>query len=361
MDFAFLSDSGAPQLSVALLSLLTEYSHQWRAAEVWWLTPNEARPLELVRGRVPELQTLTLDYSRGEALDVEPKGLISAFQFAPKLLHMEVHHFPLGQVLLDSSVEQNLQSLSTTFYYDEGNLMARDVPCLFDIICGCPSLNTVHLLHTDDSIVEGCQWPAPGAPRTVYAGLTSLSAIEGDSLNRISLPDLADLAVGPFTEDLSPGILPCLISLLRHSCCRLTHLALSSTAWAEESLGVLLALVPDLDTLNLMFGGTRGASNMLRILTRCLSTTGDDGPKYVPRLETLNIEMFAMRFRWSFIDKNFLDMVSMRAKGCLMGVHLREEYHSIYLDSVLKGDDLRRWCELEKDGLVHLHPPHHRL
>ncbi|KAF8906145.1 hypothetical protein CPB85DRAFT_1314184, partial [Mucidula mucida] len=344
LDFVFFSRRGSPVLSVALLSLLTEYSHQWRSASFFGLTPNEARPLELIRGCVPELQKLELDFM-GE--DVKRAELISAFQFAPKLLQVGLHYFPLGQVLLDSSVKQNLQSLTITYpdKEDDTDSVPGPVPFLYELIFGS-------LLHTG-------AWPAPRTPRTVFAGLTSLRAIEGDSLNRISLPRLANLAVGINSEALTPGILPCLIGLLRHSRCRLKTLVLRSVAWDEESLVMLLALVPDLAVLTLNFWGTQDLDDTLRILTRCLSATGDDGPKYVPQLETLGIQLsvIAAQSKWTFIDKGFLDMVLMRAERGLTVVRLYGMHRwSVNAVPTLKGDDLKQWRQLEKDGLIHRHP-----
>ncbi|KAF8906141.1 hypothetical protein CPB85DRAFT_1563484 [Mucidula mucida] len=356
LDFKFFSRSESPGLSVALLSLLTEYSHQWRSAEVHWLTPNEARPLELIRGRVPELQELNVSFTRGGE-DVKPTDLISAFQSAPKLLQVGLHHFPLDQVLLDASVKQNLQCLAITYPDKEEDTDLVPVPSLFEIISGYPSLKALRLSRSWKS--DAGAWPAPCAPRTVYAGLRSLRAVEGDSLNRISLPSLINLAVGINSEVLTPGILPCLISLLRHSRCHLKILGFCSVAWDEESLDVLLALVPDLIGLTVSFWGTQDVDDALRVLTRCLSAAIDDGPKSVPQLKRLSIHLsfMAAQSKETFIDKEFLDMLSMRADHGFKVVHFSGMHWGIGTVPVLKGADLRQWRKLEKDGLIHMHQP----
>ncbi|KAF8914796.1 hypothetical protein CPB85DRAFT_1296995 [Mucidula mucida] len=355
LDFTFYSNSETTRLSIALLSLLTEYSQQWRSVAVRWLTPKEARPLELVCGRVPELQTVTLSFTRG-GKDVKPTDLISAFQFAPKLSQVALHDFPLGQVSLDSSVKQNLQSLNLTYPCGEED-MANGFS-LSKFLCEYPSLKKFYLFRCRESTARAWPTPCGGASRTIYAGLTSVCAVEGGSLNRISLPSLVHLEVGSYTETLNPGVVPCVISLLQHSRCRLATLDLCAAAWDEESLRVLLALVPDLDALTITFESMQGVDDAVRILTHCLSD-GSPEPKYVPRLKVLYIDLAFMGMKWSFVDERFLDMVFIRADWGLLVVDFFVEYWGIDSVPVLTEDDLRRWDDLKKAGLIHVDPPHY--
>ncbi|KAF9012912.1 hypothetical protein BDZ89DRAFT_474696 [Hymenopellis radicata] len=65
-----------------------------------------------------------------------------------------------------------------------------------------------------------------GTPREVYASVVSLNTTEINSLYLISLPHLTDLNVVLVVDQVDFTILPSIISLLRHSRCRLSTLSL---------------------------------------------------------------------------------------------------------------------------------------
>ncbi|KAF8914794.1 hypothetical protein CPB85DRAFT_482695 [Mucidula mucida] len=63
-----------------LLSLLMEHSWRWRSAEFSVITTDNALLLQSVRGRVPQLEALTLHVERG---GFDRRDKISAFEIAP--------------------------------------------------------------------------------------------------------------------------------------------------------------------------------------------------------------------------------------------------------------------------------------
>ncbi|KAF9000794.1 hypothetical protein BDZ89DRAFT_694257 [Hymenopellis radicata] len=363
LDFTFSYRPGGRRYSdtreapAELLTLLMQYSSQWRSAEFITITFAEALLLENVRGRVPEIHSVLLSLNR-EKFEPEQTNMISAFEIAPKLSQVVLGTLPLGHVLLDSGVKQQLQCLRIKHYEGSDLMYSHGTPSLSAILHDYPNLTTVRISFDTVGEFRILAWPTPpppSAPRCVYPKLTSLAVAEGECLNHISLPNLVDLHVGLNAREYIPGLLPCIIGLFQHSRCSLLSLHLHYPKWDAASLGALLELVPDLEELSISFEGA-GVDDMLRTLTRYLGEKDGGGrPRYVPRLKTLFIRSrrHNPRPKWAFIDPMFLDMVSMRAaQPCgprLEVVRLRGNCDAT---EVFPFDDWERWDDMNDRGLL---------
>ncbi len=204
--------------------------------------------------------------------------------------------------------------------------------------------------------------PQADAPRVVHSSLESLViAGGGDSVHFVSLPNLVRLTVGAESNTtFIHRLMPCVISFLQHSCCRLTSLDLKFPSWDEESMCVLLELLPELDSLTILSGGLPGVDDMFRVLTSHLAATkdGDSGsrlePKCLPRLKTavINLAEAATPPQWAFVDGAFLDMVAMRGEHGLEVFHLCGQCDSGEAWSNLELDDRDRLDKMVKAGLL---------
>ncbi|KAF9012918.1 hypothetical protein BDZ89DRAFT_474811 [Hymenopellis radicata] len=335
LDFTFSYRRGGRysdtrEAPVELLTLLMQYSSQWRSAEFRAITFAEALLLENVRGQVPEIRSVRLSLIR-EEFEPEQTNMISAFEIAPKLSQVVLGTLPLGHVLLDSGVKQQLQYLRLEHHERSDPMYSHGTPSLSAILHDYPNLTTVHISFEarESRVLARPTPPPPSATRSVYLKLTTLAVSEVEYLNHISLPNLVDLHAGLHAREYIPGLLPCIIGLIQHSRCSLLSLRLHYPEWDAASLGALLELVPDLEELSILFGG-RGIDDMLHILMQYLGEQDGGGGRlrYVPRLKTLFIRLFQRNRplpRWTFIDPAFLDMVSMRGarRGGLEVVRLR--------------------------------------
>ncbi|KAF9000795.1 hypothetical protein BDZ89DRAFT_694335 [Hymenopellis radicata] len=244
------------EVPARLLSLLMQYSSRWRSAEFTGLTFLEALLLRSVRGQIPHLQSV------GLALYVEDIGseradMVTAFEVAPELSQVNLKGIPLSQVLLDPCAKQNLCSLRVNHSAAADLMFSCRTPTLSDVLRTYPKLTNISHRR---SFLDAVTWPTPpplDTPRTVYTNITSLSVADGDSINVISLPNLTDLDAGFGGRDFVEGLFPCVVSLLQHSRCRLSSLRLQYAEWDKDSMGVLLSLVPDLETLSISSGGCR--------------------------------------------------------------------------------------------------------
>ncbi|KAF9006368.1 hypothetical protein BDZ89DRAFT_571010 [Hymenopellis radicata] len=297
LDFTFSYRRGGRysdtrEAPVELLTLLMQYSSQWRSAEFRAITFAEALLLENVRGRVPEIRSVQLSLDR-EEFEPEQTDMISAFEIAPKLSQVVLGTLPLGHVLLDSGAKQLLQYLRLEHHERSDLVYAHGTPSLSAILHDYPNLTAVRISFEavrESRVLARPTPPPPSAPRSVYPKLTSLAVSEVECLNHISLPNLVDLHAGLHAREYIPGLLPCTIALLQHSRCSLSSLRLHYPEWDAASLGALLELVPNLEALSILFGG-RGVDDMLHILMQYLGEQDGGGGRlrYVPRLKTLFI------------------------------------------------------------------------
>ncbi|KAF9006370.1 hypothetical protein BDZ89DRAFT_571038 [Hymenopellis radicata] len=330
---------------VPLLYLLMEHSSRWRHAEFMDMTLAEVLILGNVRGRITQLRTVRLDVHWEED---ERTDIVSAFEVAPELSHVDLGGLSLDQVLLD---KQNLQYLQV-----KHGAFSEEYPIysLSNIIRASPKLTEITLYRSPFLDVVWAAPPPSSTPRSVYTNLTSLSVVEGESISVIALPNLTDLDVGIDVFGVVQGILPCVVSLLQHSRCRLSSLYLRFAEW----MGMLLGLVPDLEMLSISSGGMPGTGDMMSVLMHLLGEKSNaDGlsPKYVPRLEMLEISLFFMARlpRWTFTDNGFLDMVAMREEhGALEVVELDGDFERGEAFPPLCSDDLKRWMDMCEKGLI---------
>ncbi|KAF9012909.1 hypothetical protein BDZ89DRAFT_1046915 [Hymenopellis radicata] len=252
--------------------------------------PGGAAPQECP-WQIPHLQSVGLGLYV-EDIGSERADMVTAFEIAPELSHVNLNGIPLGQVLLDPCAKQNLRYLRVNHSAAADSRFSCRTPTLSNVLCAYPKLTNV--THRRCSFLDDVPWPASpplDTPRTVYTNITSLSVADGDSINVISLPNLTDLDAGFGGRDFVEGLFPCVVSLLQHSRCRLSSLRLQYAEWDEDSMGVLLSLVPDLETLSIWSGGLPEMENMMFVLTRLLGEKSEaDGPRprYVPRLKTLH-------------------------------------------------------------------------
>ncbi|KAF9005721.1 hypothetical protein BDZ89DRAFT_1049056 [Hymenopellis radicata] len=334
-----------------VLSLLMQYSSRWRHVKFIGISLAEALLLRDVHGRIPLLRSVKLHLCL-DSVESERTDMVSAFEIAPELSHVNLNGIPLGHVLLDPRAKQNLRYLRVNHSAAADSRFSCRTPTLSDVLCAYPKLTNI--THRRCSFLDDVPWPASpplDTPRTVYTNITSLSVADGDSINVISLPNLTDLDAGFGGRDFVEGLFPCVVSLLQHSCCRLSSLRLQYAEWDEDSMGVLLSLIPDLQTLSISSGGLPEMENMMFVLTRLLGEKSEANslkPKYVSRLKMLDISLCVMVprlfSRWTFISSAFLEMVAMREKyGALEVVELEGDFKRGEGFPHLCSDDLKRW------------------
>ncbi|KAF8992637.1 hypothetical protein BDZ89DRAFT_121277 [Hymenopellis radicata] len=86
----------APETHARMLSVLMQHSSRWRSAEFSAMSLNDALLLENVRGRVPELESITLSEVCLQRTGSE-RIVTSAFEIAPKLMRVDLHFVTLGR------------------------------------------------------------------------------------------------------------------------------------------------------------------------------------------------------------------------------------------------------------------------
>ncbi len=372
LDFVFRCNYA---FSEDLLSILMQTSSRWRSAEFSAITTDNALLLQSVRGSVPQLESLTLHLERG---GFESRDKISAFEIAPKLTRVGLCYVRLKQVVLEPSVKQNIRHLRIGSYPNK----STHRPSFLRVLRDFNNLTNVDFysrseldgaISQEEFIVFDCAprrghigipWtallPREDTSRTVYENIRSLRMGDEKWLSYIGLPNLVSLDVG---YDVSPVLIlnehlvPRVISLLRHSqCSSLVSLHLHGAQWEEDSMSMLLGLVPDLETLAISSGGRPSINDQMTVLTRFLREK-----VCIPRLKKLCISLFAKETRegadWEFIGKAFLDMVGMRAEfGALEVVRMRGEYE-VYgrVFPRLGVEDRAQWDDLCGRGLIDAH------
>ncbi|KAF8989583.1 hypothetical protein BDZ89DRAFT_1152261 [Hymenopellis radicata] len=240
---------------VPLLYLLMEHSSRWRHAEFIHMTLAEALVLGNVRGRITQLRSVRLVVWEED----ERANIVSAFEVALELSHVDLCGLSLDQVLLD---KQKLQYLQL-----KHGAASEEYPIysLSNILRASPRLTKITLYRSPSLMLSG--------PHRLL--------VEGDGINVIALPNLTDLDV----------------AFCKHSRCRLSSLYLRFAVWDEDLMGMLLSLVPDLEMLSISSGGMPGTDDMMSVLMHLLgekSNADSLSPKYVPRLEMLEISLFFM-------------------------------------------------------------------
>ncbi|KAF9000790.1 hypothetical protein BDZ89DRAFT_1050802 [Hymenopellis radicata] len=336
LDFAFTcgrslrNEERKVRTNSQLLSLLMQHSSRWRHVEFMGMSLAEALLLGDVHGRIPLLRSVKLDLCL-DSVGSERRDMVSAFEIAPELSHVDLCSIPLGHVLLDPCAKQNLRYLRVNHSAATDSRFSCHTPTVSDVLRKYPKLT--NLIHRRQSwFFDVVTWPAPPplhTARAVYTNITSLSVAECGSINCVSLPNLTNLDAGKDGDCFVQGLFPCVVSLLQHSRCRLSSLRLRFAEWDGDSMGMLLSLVPDLETLLISSGGLPGIDDMMSALTRFLgekSAVGSLRPKYAPRLKTLDIALHVtIRPRvfpnWAFTSSEFLSMVGIVwcARGCGAG------------------------------------------
>ncbi|KAF9012908.1 hypothetical protein BDZ89DRAFT_1142737 [Hymenopellis radicata] len=268
--------------------------------------------------------------------------MLSAFEIAPKLSCIELFNLSLGHVLFNSRTKKNIEGLAVWHHvYDEDLMFSCSTPALSEIVRGYPNLASFTVCCIEQGLgphsrVNWPTLPPSAAPRFVHTNLRYLAIVGGgDCFNLVSLPNLVDLRVGSDHQGFIHDLVPCLISLLQHSRCRLRELFLRFPSWDKESMGVLLGLLPELDTFTIDSGACRAlieGDGAVRLI-----------PKYLPRLKTMSILLAeaATIPRWAFIDRAFIDMLSMRRDHGLKGFNLGGE------------EFLEQWKNMKKAGLLY--------
>lgn len=347
------------EMPETLISLLIQHSARWRSAQFLEMTLGEALLLGNVRGLVSQLKSITLELS-WERSESERTDMITAFEIAPELSRVVLCGVPLGQVVLDSRTKQNLQYLRVGHdgAGEDRLRFSSRTPCLSNILEDYPELRNVDLLCA--SKYDSITWSEPpplNTPRTVYANLTSLRVVESAGFNLISTPNLTDLDVGLDGLNYNQGLFSCVISLLQYSGCHLSSLHLHFAEWDEESMGVLLGLVPELETLSISSGGLQGSDEMMMLFKSYLYESEDGAgvrPMHVPRLRELCIRLDAAvgsKAEWTFVSRVFVDMVAMRAKCGLEVVSLSGVCEGLF-PQLLSKDWEGQWKDMKERGLI---------
>ncbi|KAF9021039.1 hypothetical protein BDZ89DRAFT_1116160 [Hymenopellis radicata] len=367
LDFRFEQWSSDHEQCTALLTLLMQHSSKWKRVKFSQLTFTDVLVLEGIRGRVPRLESVKLDLV-AESDEPERTEMLSAFEIVPKLSCIALCNLSLGHVLFNSRTKKNIEYLAVRHSVDEEDLMfSCSTPALSEIVRGYPNLASFTVCCIDQRLgphshVNLPTLPPSAAPRFVHTNLRYLAVVGGgDCLNLVSLPNLVELWVGSDDQGFIHGLVPCVISLLQHSRCLLRDLFLRFPSWNEKSMGVLLGLLPELDTLTIDSGGLPGIDRMFRVLTRYLAATQEekegDGavplrPKYLPRLKTVFIHLpkYETIPQWAFIDGEFFDMLSMRGAHGLEVFHLGGKY-DVTVD-VPNREFSEQWKNMKKAGLL---------
>ncbi|KAF9021036.1 hypothetical protein BDZ89DRAFT_252798 [Hymenopellis radicata] len=183
LDFVFarsrVQQDDEREVSTQLLFLLMEHSARWRSVEFMGVTFAEALLLGNVRGRITKLRSVKLEVSF-EPVEFERKDMVSAFQLAPELSHVNLRGILLDQ-LLDPCAK--LRHLRVEYYRDAREEQSYRKYSLSDVLRAYPQLTNLTLQCS--SSLDVVTWPVPpphSTPRTVHTSLTSLSIADGDSI-----------------------------------------------------------------------------------------------------------------------------------------------------------------------------------